>query len=197
MNRQIANRGVRLSEALDSALNKGVVVSGDITLSVADVDLVFVGLKVLLASVDVANRIKGEPGPASKKPLPSEKKVPGGKPAAESAYFSHSYSEENRLAALERGIEKAAVPLPRIEMEESKPERGLAKLVLTVVELVRRLMEKQAIRRIEGGGLADEEIERLGNTFAKLEERMEDLKRVFGLEGEELELDLGPLGKLT
>jgi len=197
MNQQIANKGVRLSEALDSVLNKGVVVNGDITLSVADVDLVFVGLKVLLASVDVANRIKGEPGPISKEQPLTEKKVPGGKPATESAYFSHSSSEEDQFPVLERGIEKAATPLPHIEMEESKPERGLAKLVLTVVELVRRLMEKQAIRRIDGGGLADEEIERLGNTFRKLEERMEDLKRVFGLEGEELELDLGPLGKLA
>ncbi len=195
MNQQIANRNVCLSEAIDAVLNKGVVVSGDITLSVADVDLVFVGLRALLASVDVANRIRGGPGPLGAPPS-SGKTVPGGRPDPVEA-CSSSCSEESRLAVLEGGVEKAAVPLPRIEMEESKPERGLAKLVLTVVDLVRKLMEKQAIRRMDGGSLTEEEIERLGNTFAKLEERMEDLKRVFGLEGEELELDLGPLGKLT
>jgi len=57
-------------------------------------------------------------------------------------------------------------------------------------------MERQALRRIEAGSLSDEETERLGQTFMKLEARMEELKRVFGLEDEELNLNLGPLGDL-
>jgi hypothetical protein len=75
-------------------------------------------------------------------------------------------------------------------------EQGLAKLVLTLVELIRRLLEKQAIRRIEAGAVTDEEIERMGETFLRLATKMEELKREFGLEGEDLNLDLGPLGDL-
>ena len=75
-------------------------------------------------------------------------------------------------------------------------ERGLAKLVLTLIELLRQLMERQAIRRMEGGSLSDDEIERLGQTFILLKRRMEELKEAFDLEGEDLNLNLGPLGKL-
>jgi hypothetical protein len=65
-----------------------------------------------------------------------------------------------------------------------------------VVELLRQLMERQALRRIEGGSLTDEEVERLGRTFLALSERMEELKDVFGLEDKDLNLNLGPLGDL-
>ena len=75
-------------------------------------------------------------------------------------------------------------------------ERGLAKLVLTLIELLRQLMERQALHRIDGGSLNDEEIERLGQTFMKLQVRMEELKVIFGLETEDLNLNLGPLGNL-
>jgi hypothetical protein len=75
-------------------------------------------------------------------------------------------------------------------------EHGLAALVLTVVELLRQLMERQALRRVEAGGLDDETVERLGRTLMALEARMDELKDVFGLEDEDLNLDLGPLGRL-
>ena len=84
----------------------------------------------------------------------------------------------------------------RVNADPENVERGLAQLVLTLVELLRQLMERQAVRRVEGGSLTDEEIERLGLTFMRLEERMAQLKESFGLEDEELNLDLGPLGKL-
>lgn len=84
----------------------------------------------------------------------------------------------------------------RIEADETNAEQGLAKLVLTLVELLRRLLEKQALRRIEAGSLTDEQIERMGETFLKLEQKMEELKDVFGLETEDLNLNLGPLGDL-
>ena len=96
-------------------------------------------------------------------------------------------SEMDRLdAALKR----------RVNAEPEKLEQGLARLVLTLIELLRQLMERQALRRIEGGSLTDEEIERLGETFMLLEQRMEELKRDFGLEDEDLNLNLGPLGDL-
>ncbi len=84
----------------------------------------------------------------------------------------------------------------RVNADPEKLEKGLAQLVLTLVELLRQLMERQALRRIEGGTLSDEETERLGQTFMALAERMEELKREFGLEDEDLNLNLGPLGDL-
>ena len=84
----------------------------------------------------------------------------------------------------------------RVNADPERVERGLAQLVLTLVELLRQLMERQALRRIEAGGLDDEQIERMGQTFMKLEERMEELKVHFGLRDEDLNLDLGPLGTL-
>lgn len=85
---------------------------------------------------------------------------------------------------------------PRIDVNPATVEAGLAKLVLTVIELLRRVVERQALRRIEGGSLTDEEIERLGDTLMKLEKRMHEVADIFGLKVDELNLDLGPLGDL-
>jgi hypothetical protein len=84
----------------------------------------------------------------------------------------------------------------RVNADRDNLEKGLAQLVLTLVELLRQLMERQALRRIEGGTLTPDEVERLGETFMLLEQRMEELKETFGLEDEDLNLDLGPLGQL-
>jgi hypothetical protein len=109
-------------------------------------------------------------------------------------------SFERELALFEDSagaLERLEANLPRrLNADPETLEKGLAHLVLTLVELLRQLMERQALRRIEGGTLDDEEIERLGRTFMALSERMEELKRVFGLEDEELNLNLGPLGNL-
>lgn len=96
----------------------------------------------------------------------------------------------NELRSLEQ-------PLPRhIDANPEEVERGLAKLVLTLIELIRQLLEKQAVRRIERGSLTDEETERLGMTFLRLSERMKELQIAFNLEDEDLNLNLGPLGDL-
>ena len=87
-------------------------------------------------------------------------------------------------------------PRRRIDADPERVEQGLAQLVLTLIELLRQLMERQAIRRVEAGTLTDDEIERMGQTFMKLEQRMEELKAEFGLTTEDLNLDLGPLGSL-
>ena len=94
-------------------------------------------------------------------------------------------------------LEQTQNVLPsRIEANPKNVEQGLAKLVLTLVELVRQLLERQAIRRMEAGSLTDTEIERVGETLMKLEAKMQELKGVFGLGDEELNLNLGPLGNL-
>jgi len=84
----------------------------------------------------------------------------------------------------------------RVDADPERVEKGLAQLVLTLVELLRQLMERQALRRMEQGTLDDDEIERLGQTFMKLAERMEELKAEFELEDADLNLNLGPLGNL-
>lgn len=84
----------------------------------------------------------------------------------------------------------------RVCANPENAERGLAQLVLTIVELLRQLMERQAVRRMESGSLSDEQIERMGETFMKLEQRMTELRDHFGLSTEDLNLDLGPLGHL-
>ncbi|MDX6656090.1 MAG: hypothetical protein QOH62_883 [Solirubrobacteraceae bacterium] len=84
----------------------------------------------------------------------------------------------------------------RIDADPENVERGLAQLVLTIIELLRQLMERQALRRVEAGGLDEETIERLGATLMALEARMEELKQTFGLQDDDLNLDLGPLGRL-
>ena len=85
----------------------------------------------------------------------------------------------------------------RVNADPERVEKGLAQLVLTVVELLRQLMERQALRRIEGGSLDDEQIERLGLTLMRLEERMEELKQEFEFEDGDLNINLGPLGDLV
>lgn len=100
---------------------------------------------------------------------------------------------EEPLAA-EIALQALARALPeRIDADPEKVEQGLARIVLTVVELLRRVLEHQAVRRMDGGTLSDEEIERLGLALLKLSERMEELKTTFGLTDEDLSIDLGPL----
>jgi len=84
----------------------------------------------------------------------------------------------------------------RVNADPESVERGLAQLVLTIVELLRQLMERQALRRVDGGSLSDEQVERLGRTFMELDRRMTQLRDEFGLTEEDLNLDLGPLGRL-
>ena len=94
-------------------------------------------------------------------------------------------------------LRRVADRLPeRVNIDAESVEQGLAKLVLTLVELIRRLLEKQAVRRMEGGGLSPEQVEELGLALMKLEEKMAELKEHFGLQDEELNIDLGPIGKL-
>ncbi|WP_051165757.1 gas vesicle protein K [Amycolatopsis orientalis] len=97
----------------------------------------------------------------------------------------------------EQLLATAAGVLPtRLETDADTVERDLMKLVLTVVELLRQLMERQALRRVEEGGLTETQEERLGLTLMLLEERLTELRERYGLSAEELNLDLGPLGTL-
>jgi hypothetical protein len=83
-----------------------------------------------------------------------------------------------------------------IATDPDSVERDLVKLVLTIIELVRQLMERQALRRIDHGGLSEDDEERIGLTLMRLEEAMARLRDRYDLSAEDLNLDLGPLGSL-
>jgi Gas vesicle protein K len=106
----------------------------------------------------------------------------------------HNGSKVKALPCSEASV-PAGVP-QRIDCSPENIEQGLAKLVLSLVELLRQLLERQAIRRMEGGTLRDEQIEQMGDALMKLEEKVHELAQSFGLTPADLNLDLGPLGRL-
>src|SRR5881409_2108992 len=85
----------------------------------------------------------------------------------------------------------------RVDCSPENIEQGLAKLVLSLIELLRQLLERQAIRRMQGGSLTDEQVEQMGEALMKLEAKINELARHFNLTPADLNLDLGPLGRLV
>ena len=104
---------------------------------------------------------------------------------------------EATVAELRRQLELRAQDAPeRIDCTQETIEQGLAKLVLGLMELLRQLLERQAIRRMEGGSLSDNQVEEMGLALMKLEEKIRELAEQFDLKPEDLNLNLGPLGNL-
>jgi hypothetical protein len=94
-------------------------------------------------------------------------------------------------------LTRIAEQLPRqIDIDPDSVSRDLGRLVLTVVELLRRVVEHQAVRRMEDPDLSDEQIEKMGTALWRLEQKMEEMKSAFGLADDDLNMDLGPLGKV-
>ncbi len=106
--------------------------------------------------------------------------------------------QETDLDALRAEIERraAGAVTARWNADPEEVQRAVAKLVLSLVEFLRELLERQAIRRMEAGTLSPEEVESVGLALMRLEETVHDLARRFGLAPDELNLDLGPLGRL-
>jgi hypothetical protein len=105
--------------------------------------------------------------------------------------------DDARREALAAELMEIADRLPdRVDVDPDAVARDLSRLVLTLVELLRRVVEHQAIRRMEDPDLSDEQIEKMGTALWRLEEKMAEIKEVFGLADEELNIDLGPLGKV-
>lgn len=97
---------------------------------------------------------------------------------------------EVQLAELSRSLPE------RINAQPENAGRELGRLVLTLVEVLRKVLEHQAVRRMDSGTLSQEEVERLGLALLRLSERMDELKAAFNLSDEDLDIDLGPLGRL-
>jgi hypothetical protein len=188
---------VELSDVLNHILDKGVVLRGEVMLAVADIDLVRVDLGLLLSAVDIAMG-RGRPPGGGASPL-SE-----GAPRLPAQPPSGSTMESQVIESLHAPSDAPVTPLeavaeglpPRLNTDPDKVENGLAKLVLTLIEVLRKVLEHQAVRRMEGGHLSDAEIERLGVALLRLNDRMQDMKGIFGLTDDDLQIDLGPLGRL-
>lgn len=181
-------REVALVEVLDRALGAGVVVSGDLALALADVDLVDLSLRLVVGS---SGTVRG----------PSPQRGGGPPTAVERDQAAGEPAPGGRAPADRAPDPGPGPPAPtgrprRIDGDEDDVARGLAQLVLTLVELLRQLMERQAVRRVEAGDLDDGTIERLGRALIALERQMDELKATFGFTDADLNLDLGPLGRL-
>ena len=100
------------------------------------------------------------------------------------------------VAEMERELAGMSGTTSRIDCNSENIEQGLARLVLGLIDLLRRLLERQAIRRMEGGSLNDEQVEEIGLSLMKLENKVRELAEQFGLKPEDLNMDLGPLGNL-
>ncbi len=172
------NDNVTLVDALDKVLEKGVVINGDIMIRVADVDLVYLGLRLILTSVSKAEELSGK-----------------------------SFSNPDReftpddiayIQKLQREIKKAEENIPKlIDLgSPKKTEQGLAQLVLTLLELIRKLMEKEAFRRVKRGSLSQAEVQKLGLSLKAVKKKIQEVQAIFGIKDEDLNLDLGPLGNL-
>jgi hypothetical protein len=213
-----------LVELVNRVLDRGVVLQGEVTISVAGVDLVYLGLNALLTSVSTARRTLERPVggtlagqqplrslPAPSSPPPESEPSPTGTagaaeppppPAPGPASGSASRAVSERFAdaagdALATKLVEVADAMPsRVEVDPEGVQQDLGRLVLTIVELLRQVVEHQAMRRMEDDDLSEEQVERMGLALLRLEEKMQEIKAVFGLADEELNIDLGPLGKL-
>jgi hypothetical protein len=134
-----------------------------------------------------------------------KRKTAAGKPAAKrrrsrvvAKAGNLTVSEVAELDHLRRQLERtAATHAPmRWNADPDEVQRSVAKLVLTLVEFIRKLLERQAIRRMEGGTLSHEQVENVGRALMQLEETVEEIAAKFGVPAEDLNLDLGPVGKL-
>jgi hypothetical protein len=191
---------LELSDLLSHVLDKGVVLKGEVMLAVADIDLVRLDLGLLLTAVEtVLGRGGTIAGPERAgllgAPRPRDRPViaPSGSTMESQVVQTLDAPKDAAITPLETVAE--GLP-PRLNTDPDKVENGLAKLVLTLIEVLRKVLEHQAVRRMEGGHLSDEEVERLGIALLRLNDRMQDMKGIFGLTDDDLQIDLGPLGRL-
>lgn len=206
----LARRGEQTSllDLLDRLLDTGVVVAGDLTLSVAEVDLIFASLRLVVTSVDKAwetgvvtadghqppgqwegARLHPSLGPADG--------ATGKRPDVTDAAPVSSVPAATRDGPARLQSEPSGVPCPAAgPVDPKKVANGVAQLAVTIVDLLRQLLEREALRRMDRGTLTEEEIERLGQALLCMQEKVQEVKDAFNLRDEDLNLDLGPLGKL-
>lgn len=173
------NQNVALVDVVDRLLEKGAVVQGDVAVRLADIDLVYIGLRLMVTSVSKAASIQG---------------------GQRERQIEESLSPEDivYLNKLEEEIKKAEAAIPRVieGSDAEKIEQGITRLVLTLVELLRRIMEREAVRQVKMNHLTTRETQKLGMALKTISKKMEELRTTFGLSEKDLNLELGPLGNL-
>lgn len=214
-----------LLDLLDRVLGKGVVAYGDIVLSIADLDLVYLNLRAVLSSIGTLEGTANGRAPLLppsygsalepaeeledvKSPVHNSRVIPA-KAGISTRADDPRWSPPSRVP-LERGIpDRVGDDIKgeddgfktgakgKLELDPQKTAQGLAKLAMTLINLLRKLMERQAIRRMEAGTVTPEQLERAGQAFQRLDDQIKELCKQFGLKEEDLNLDLGPLGKVV
>ncbi len=190
--------GDTLVDVLDRLLEVGVVLQGDALLTVADVPLVHLDLKLVLRGIegrfpgdgalpasDVPDEVRTAVGGSRAPSLPARSAVPDRADVAE--------TRSGQPSAGDAGSPDDPLPQPAGTADVSGVQRGLAGLVLALVDTLREVLERQAIRRMEADSLDEAEVERLGTAFAELRAAVEQLADVFGIDADDLAIDLGDL----
>jgi hypothetical protein len=199
-----------LCEAVNKVLDTGVVALGEVKLSVAEVDLVYVGLQLVVTSIQKSDdTFAGESWHGDSEPIPADSVVRHEpektvtppqtsvrQPVGGALEVVSTPVPETSMKPILSAPDTAVSILPATTDEGGRAKNGLGQLVLTVVKLLHELMKKQALRRVEGGSLSEAQIERLGETLMRQAKELERLRNEFGLKDDDLNLDLGPLGKL-
>ena len=183
---------ITLVDALDRLLEVGVVAAGDLTVSVAGVDLIYVNLRALLSSVEAIEPTRS-PALSATEENSGRDSIVGGPPesSTDTPTLASADADPPVDGPVDEGSGDGGL---RVAVDDGEDlERGLAGLIVVVIDLLRQLLERQAIRRMEGGSLTDEQVERLGRAFLRLEQRVEELKRIFGLDRDREFPDVGSL----
>jgi hypothetical protein len=199
------SQSVSLCDALDRLLATGVVALGELKISVADVDLIYIGLQLVVKSIetDRTREVMVDDWPKPRRVArsgPPERMVTEvGSPKYESYGSSVSSptlggesgpAPDPSTRLYEPAVAQSSGPVPH------KNDGGLGKLVLTLVRVLHKLLKLQALRRMEAGTLSPAEMEGLGVTLMRQTQEIERMAQELGLKPEDLNLDLGPLGKL-
>jgi hypothetical protein len=173
------DQNVALVDVVDRLLEKGAVVQGDVAIRLADIDLVYLELRLMVTSVSRVASLQG---------------------GTRTIQIDEDLTPEDviYLNKLDKEIKKAEAAIPKVidGSDAESIEQGITRLVLTVTELLRRVMEKEAVRQVKMNHLTTRETQKLGMALKTLSKKMEALRKTFGLKEEDLNLDLGPLGNL-
>ena len=155
------DKNVALVDALDKVIDKGAVVQGDLVVRIADLDLIAIQLKLILVSF-------------------SRLETQQGKRVGDINY--NEIGDEACLKKFENQIERAQIHINQMINADcpAEAESGLAKLVLTLIKLIVDLVEREAMRRVEGGHLTQTEIQKLGLNLQAIETKLEELRLIFG-----------------
>lgn len=171
------NKNATLVDALDVVVDKGAVLHGDIVIRIADLDMLAISLKLIIVSMSRLQTQQGE---------------------RVDEVHVNEIGDELYLQKLEKQIENAQKHINQM-LNADVPEEvegGLAQLVLTLIKLIVDLVEREAMRRVEREQLTPMEVQKLGLNLEAIETKIEELRLVFGLEEDDLNIDLGSLGKL-